>query len=294
MNLGLEMPNGALSTQFLYRVCWVEWQRLRGIWALLLLALLSACQGSGVVDAYHQAQGYDSRVRYIVLHYTGENKADSLAILTQQSVSSHYLITDDEPAHVLQLLDENHRAWHAGASSWYGVKDINTGSIGIEIVNLGSKGSAEALPSRLEEWDSFSPSQMQRLIVLLDDIVQRHNIKPENIVAHSDIAPRRKVDPGPRFSWQTLAQAGLGRWYDRDRVSILQKEYEHNGVPSLIWGQEQLASLGYAIEITGQDDAMSRDVLRAFQMHYRPVRFDGVMDAETAAIIQNLVERQKR
>lgn len=265
-------------------------RRALGLWiGLCLLLGLSACQSPRLVDAYYPAQGQDSRVRYVVLHYTWENKADSLAILTEQDVSAHYLITDDEPAQVWQLVDEHRRAWHAGASSWYGVSGINTGSIGIEMVNLGAREQGPGIPERREDWDAFSASQMQRLIALLQDIVARHKIRPQNIVAHSDIAPQRKIDPGPNFDWQQLAQAGLGRWFNAQQVAQLQREYEEQGVPSIAWAQEQLTRLGYAIEPTAQLDEQTRNVIRAFQMHYRPARYDGLLDAETAAIMQDLL-----
>ena len=260
---------------------------VRGL-MLFSAALLVACQGSPLVDAQYQAQGQDSRVRHVVLHYTWETTPDSLRILTQQAVSAHYLITDDEPAQVWQLVDENRRAWHAGESFWNGTTGLNATSIGIEIVNLGARAYGNTIPENRVDWDEFSSSQMQRLIALLQDIVARHKIRPQNIVGHSDIAPQRKIDPGPRFDWEQLAQAGLGRWYNAEHVAAQQARYVAEGLPSIAWAQEQLQHLGYKIEPTGNVDEQTRNVIRAFQMHYRPARYDGVLDIETAAIMQVL------
>lgn len=273
---------------FLWRKRWFSLGALAGI----LSIMLSACQSSSLIDKHYEARGQDSRVRYVVLHYTWENKADSFDILTKGAVSAHYLITDDEPAQIWQLVDENRRAWHAGESSWYGATGINTGSIGIEIVNLGAREQGTGIPESPEQWQAFTPSQMERLTALLKDIVKRHKIKPENIVAHSDIAPQRKIDPGPRFDWQQLAKEGLGRWYDAAQVQVLTERYQNNGLPEVAWVQEQLSRLGYALESSGILDAQTHNVLRAFQMRYRPTRYDGQIDAQTAAILQNLVERQ--
>ncbi len=255
---------------------------------ILFSGLLAACQGPRLVDAHYAALGQNSRVCCVVLHYTWENTPDSLRILTQQSVSAHYLITDDEPAQVWQLVDENRRAWHAGESAWYGLSSLNANSIGIEIVNLGAKAQGNTIPDSREQWDAFTPSQMQRLIALLQDIVMRHQIRPQNIVGHSDIAPQRKIDPGPRFDWQQLAQAGLGRWYNVEHVAAQQDQYETHGLPDIAWAQQQLQHLGYKIELTGVSDEQTRNVIRAFQMHYRPAQYSGQLDAETAAIMQVL------
>ncbi|ETD72889.1 N-acetylmuramoyl-L-alanine amidase [Pelistega indica] len=249
--------------------------------------VLSAC-ATGPVDEYREAKGQDSRVKYIILHYTWESLMDSIKILTEQEVSAHYLITDEEPARVIQLVDENRRAWHAGKSQWGTDTNLNAQSIGIEIVNLGPKQSGKKVPSDINQWQAYTSSQIERLIVLLKDIQQRHQIQGKNILAHSDIAPQRKLDPGPAFPWQWLAQEGLGRWYDEHQVASLTRKYKKEGLPSTLSLQKALKTLGYDIELTGDWTSKSQQVLRAFQMHYRPVKFDGRMDAQTAAILMNL------
>jgi len=257
---------------------------LRGAAAVLMLALLGACStypspGGLTIDHSIQAKSQNSRVEFVVLHYTSSNNGVALKTLSQGNVSSHYLITDDPTPHVYQLVGENRRAWHAGVSQWYGSCNLNSASIGIEIVNEGGSGQV---------WAPYSEAQIAVLKVLLRDIVQRHQIKAANIVGHSDIAPQRKVDPGPLFPWKELARAGLGRWYDEDQVAGNIRALERSGMPTVRWFQQELVRVGYAAPSTGVLDKATRNVLRAFQMHYRPSRYDGRPDIETAAILQTL------
>lgn len=254
------------------------------------VVLLSACVSSGV-DKRYQAKGQDSRVKYIVIHYTWEDMPNSLRMLTEGEVSAHYLISDENPARVFQLVDEEQRAWHAGNSQWKSDSQLNVSSIGIEIVNLGSRQSGQAVPTDRRGWQAFTRSQIERLIILLKNIQARHGIPIENILGHSDIAPQRKVDPGPLFPWQWLAQEGVGRWYDEGRVAALMQQYRQTRLPSALEVQKQLHQIGYAIELTGEMDKQSKNVLRAFQMHYRPSRYDGVLDVETAAILRDLSQK---
>lgn len=130
----------------------------------------------------------------MVVHYTNASLERSLQLLTHGEVSSHYLIGDDKNATIYKLMDENLRSWHAGESEWEGRTWLNSSSIGIEIVNPGFK----VIPTgRL--WYPYSEAQVQSLIILLKDISKRYAISPRNIIGHSDIAPLRKLDPGPMF-----------------------------------------------------------------------------------------------
>lgn len=216
----------------------------------------------------------------MVLHYTNANLERSLALLTHGEVSSHYLIGDN-PATIYQLVDESRRAWHAGDSQWEGRTWLNSTSIGIEIVNPGFTDTPTG-----RVWHPYSEAQIQALIVLLKDIVQRNGIQPRHIIGHSDIAPLRKLDPGPMFpgnAWPTPALASgptLRRWRSSARFDV--------NPPSITWYQQQLARFGYAIEQTGELDVSTRHVLAAFQMRFRPQLFDGQPDAQTAAILQVL------
>lgn len=233
------------------------------------------------VDHSIQARGQDSRVRFIVLHYTAGDDEASLKTLSRGDVSAHYLVTDTHPVHLYQLVPEDRNAWHAGVSSWYGHTYVNNASIGIEIVNRGDAQPPEGGPT----WEPYHEDQIQTVMTLVQDIARRHGVLPKNIVGHSDVAPQRKVDPGPLFPWRRLAQAGLGRWYDEAAVPGLQGFFERNGVPDAAWFQARLEHAGYAVPHTGVFDVETTRVIAAFQMHYRPGRYDGRADAETAAVL---------
>lgn len=248
-----------------------------------LLALLAACgtlpPGQLKIDRSIQAKSQNSRVDFIVLHYTSSGNRASLKTLSEGNVSSHYLITDEVRPHVYQLVDESRRAWHAGLSEWYGRTDLNSGSIGIEIVNDGLRGNT---------WAPYSSAQIKTTIALVQDIARRHQIKAPNIVGHSDIAPQRKIDPGPAFPWKQLAAAGLGRWYDDIKAAEYRQEFEQQITPDITWVQAALSKAGYAVPDTGILDKATKNVIAAFQMHYRPSRYDGIPDAETLGILKAL------
>lgn len=261
---------------------------------LLSAALMLALAGCGAprapaslhIDDSIRAVSQDSRVRYIVLHYTSASNEVSLNLLSQGKVSSHYLITDAPRPQVYRLVDETRTAWHAGESRWFKQVSLNPVSIGIELVNQGRTD----LPQGQAMWEPYSENQIQALVLLLKDLIARHDVRPENIVGHSDIAPQRKTDPGPLFPWKRLAQAGIGRWYDEATAATYWVKLQQEGVPDIFWFQQQLARLGYACPQTGQLDRETKNVLAAFQMHYRPLDYQGKPDAETAAIILALLE----
>lgn len=232
------------------------------------------------IDRSYTSQFQDSRALFIVLHYTAIPWEQSLrALTTTGNVSAHYLVRDN-PARIYQLVDENRRAWHAGASSWAGHTNINSSSIGIEIVNLGY---TETPAGRV--YQPFPQAQMDQVIALVRDLQARHQVKPERIIGHSDIAPGRKPDPGPLFPWKQLADAGLIPWPDPAQVMV--KTLEHEVAPrSVAWLQERLAQIGYNVPRTGQMDPATKDVVSVFQMKYRPANFDGQLDAETSALIE--------
>ncbi|MBN3863234.1 N-acetylmuramoyl-L-alanine amidase [Pseudomonas frederiksbergensis] len=246
------------------------------------LLLLAGCASGPRIDTSHPSANHDSRVQFVVMHYTSASLEDSLQLLTHGEVSSHYLIGDDKRATIYKLMDENLRAWHAGESEWQGRTWLNSSSIGIEIVNPGFQDTPTG---RL--WYPYSEAQVQSLIFLLKDISKRQGISPRHIIGHSDIAPMRKLDPGPLFPWKRLAAEGLGIWPDEQVVARQQAQFAVQ-LPSISWFQGQLARLGYATPQTGELDVETRNVLAAFQLHFRPSRFDGTPDAQTAALLQVL------
>lgn len=255
----------------------------------IILSVLAGCTTTPLepigpkIDTTYTAKGQSSRARFLVLHYTVSDNPTSIKILTEQQVSSHYLVTNHAQPIIYRLVDENRAAYHAGNSSWKNYTQLNNSSIGIEIVNPGWT----ATPDGGRLFYPFPQSQMDALIPLLKDIVQRHGIAPENVLGHSDIAPQRKQDPGPLFPWARLAQEGLVLWPDANRVALVRPIFEAT-LPDVFWFQRKLATHGFAIQQTGMLDQQTRTVLQAFQMKYRPADFAGNPDAETAALLEVL------
>jgi len=246
---------------------------------ILSLILLAGCASGPRIDTSHQSVNHDSRIQFVVVHYTNASLERSLQLLTHGEVSSHYLIGDDKGATIYKLMDENLRAWHAGESEWDGRTWLNSSSIGIEIVNPGFKDTPTG-----RVWYPYTEDQVQSLIVLLKDISKRYAISPRNIIGHSDIAPLRKLDPGPLFPWKRLAAEGLGIWPNEQAVARQQQLFAAS-MPSISWFQAQLARAGYATPQTGELDVATRHVIAAFQMRFRPAHFDGTPDAQTAALL---------
>lgn len=266
--------------------------------AACIAALLSACsaptlvdRGSYLADTGHPARGADSRVRFLVLHYTESDDQRARFVLTHDEVSAHYLVPshpsyrDGKPV-VLQLVPESERAWHAGVSDWQGTTELNAASIGIEIVNAGP---LDAQANRT--WQAYPPDQVEAVVKLAQDIVARYRIPPTRVVAHSDIAPQRKIDPGPAFPWQALARAGVGAWPD-DATVAARLAGRAPGDPAEVRGlQLKLARYGYDVATDGVLDARTRRVFAAFQMHFRPADYSGNPDAQTDAIAQALLDK---
>lgn len=251
---------------------------MKALVSAVILLLLAGCSSGPRIDTTYTSLGQDSRAQFIVIHYTSSDLQRSLDILKGNDVSSHYLI-GESPATIYQLVDENRRAWHAGESQWNGRTWLNSSSIGIELVN---RGYVDGPQGRL--WYPYSDQQIDALIVLLKDIMQRNGLKPGAIIGHSDIAPQRKVDPGPLFPWKRLADAGLVPWPDAAAVAR-QRNLFAMSMPGIAWFQAQLARQGYKVPEHGHLDLETRNVIAAFQMKYRPTRFDGEPDVETAALL---------
>lgn len=248
----------------------------------ILFIVLAGCTSGPRIDNSLSSRSQSDRIKFIIIHYTFGDLSRSISRLTQDEVSSHYLLTDTEKPFFYKLVDESQQANHAGLSSWKIYNQLNAASIGIEIVNLGYVDTPEG-----RAWYPFPQSQMDQLILLLRDIVVRHNIKPENILGHNEIAPQRKQDPGPMFPWKQLADAGLIQWPDQNRVAKLLSQYQTQ-IPDVFWFQKKLAQHGYAVPQTGALDQETINVMVAFQSKYRQSLFNGIPDAETAAILDVL------
>jgi N-acetylmuramoyl-L-alanine amidase len=255
---------------------------MKNLAVTLLIALLAGCATGPQYDKTYTAKGQSSRARFLVLHYTVSDRPSSIKILTEQQVSAHYLLTDDQKPVIYNLVDENNAAWHAGNSSWKNFTQLNNSSIGIEIVNPGWKDTPNG-----RVYAPFPQYQVDALIPLVRDIVTRHHITPDNVLGHSDIAPLRKQDPGPMFPWKQLADAGLVAWPDASRVAAVSPIFQTQ-LPEVAWYQKKLAAWGYGLVQSGNLDEQTRAVLSAFQMKYRPANIDGMPDVETAALLEAL------
>ena len=248
---------------------------------------LTTTPGGVPIDTRYNSRGQDSRVLFLVIHYTVADLPISIKILTERDVSAHYLLSDETPPRIFRLVPEERRAWHSGPSAWKGHRQLNANSIGIEIVHPGFKLAPGSGPEREREriYQPFPQAQIEALIPLVKDIVARHQIRPERILGHGEVTPQFKQDPGPTFPWKLLAELGITPpWPDAARVAAQRALYEAQ-LPDAPWFQEMLAQHGYAIEKTGQFDAQMRNVMMNFQMRYRPARHDGQPDAESAAIL---------
>lgn len=221
-------------------------------------------------------------VDMLVLHYTG--MVDGPAAIERlrdpaSNVSAHYVVEED--GRIFKLVSEDRRAWHAGRSRWQGDEDLNSRSIGVEIVNGGHEFGLPPYPD----------AQMDAVIELCRDILLRWPIPPVRIVAHSDIAPDRKDDPGERFAWDRLAGAGIGIWPDFEKVDKPAEGFAPGDVNANVARlRSRLAGVGYNLASGERYDADLEAVIRAFQRRWRPSAVTGVADAETFARIKAVAE----
>lgn len=246
----------------------------------------------------HPSPNFDARkcgVDLIVLHYTGmQDEATALARLCDPAplagaypgpwqdkaiehatplgrVSAHYVV--GENGSVFQLVDETERAWHAGHSCWEGRGDTNDRAIGIEIVNGGHDFGLPA----------FQDAQITSVIALVGDIRARHALGADRVVGHSDVAPARKLDPGEKFPWKRLADAGHALW-----PTGLEQELDVAAAPAA------LAAFGYCVPQEGVWSAEAAAAVAAFQRRFRPTSITGELDGETAALLASLVAQKQR
>jgi N-acetylmuramoyl-L-alanine amidase len=209
----------------------------------------------------------------ILLHYTGMRTGESaLARLRdpEAQVSAHYLVEED--GRIFSLVAEERRAWHAGRSFWKGATDINSASVGVEIVNPGHEFGYRPFPD----------AQIAAVIELVTEIRTRWTVPDARILAHSDVAPARKEDPGELFPWKRLAEAGHGLWAEPAAAPGAPLKVGDDG-PGVFALQAGLTRLGYDSPPSGQYDEATATIVRAFQRHWRPAKVDGHADGETRA-----------
>lgn len=222
----------------------------------------------------------------IVLHYTGMADAEAALELLRargSDVSSHYFVFED--GRIIQMVPESRRAWHAGVAAWGKETDINSCSIGIEIANPGHDHGYPDFPKR----------QIAATTALCRSILTRHTIATTRVVAHSDVAPARKQDPGEKFPWRTLYDSGVGHWVKPAPIMNFGQSLglgaRGDAVASL---QKALADYGYGIEVSGEFDITMQEIVTAFQRHFRPERIDGVADPSTRSTLTELLATRGR
>lgn len=231
---------------------------------------------TGLIIADAPSPNFDARTRppdMVVLHYTGMASGEAALERLRDpeaKVSSHYLVEED--GRVFRLVAEERRAWHAGASYWKGERDINTASVGIEIVNPGHELGYRPFPD----------AQIDAVIALLGEIRERWEAPDSRILGHSDVAPSRKQDPGELFPWKRLAKAGHGLWFEPEPAPGASLSEGDEGMPVFVL-QAGLHRLGYEPAPSGRYDAETALTVAAFQRHWRPERIDGVACGDTRA-----------
>ena len=251
---------------------------------------------SFIIDSEtYQATGKSERIKSIVLHYTVSDNARSINTLTTGQVSAHYLILKHNDNKIYNLVPESERAWHAGNGGFAGRTILNDTSIGIEIVNSGIKpeyrdalknGTLEYHP--YEHYVAFDELQIKKVAQLVQDLAARYKISPKNIIGHADMAPSRKIDPGAKFPWQRLyKEYGIGAWYDEfDKQFFMHQDaFAAATIPEI---KQAFRDYGYQINDSDEWDKASRNVVYAFQLHFRPQQPTGELDLETYAILKAL------
>lgn len=250
------------------------------------IALITA-PDSRLVDEIHASPNIEARAggqrpSLLIMHYTGmasAAKAVDWLSRPESKVSCHYVV--DERGRITQMVAEAHRAWHAGVSSWHGECDINSASIGIEIHN----------PGHDDGYPDFTDAQMDAVARLAMDIARRNALLPQAILAHSDVAPRRKIDPGEKFDWAGLSAQGIGHWVPPARVEASDEGIGAGCVGPPVSGvQDMLRRYGYGVEVTGAFDATTEFAVKAFQRHFRPARVDGRIDRSTLVTLERLID----
>jgi len=235
---------------------------------------------------------------YIIIHYTANcNQKSVINHFKKTKVSSHYIINPH--GKITETIHPDNTAQHAGESSWKNNTEMNTYSIGIELINPGfTKENQEPCSSEQPElwtnqdcillegspecWYPFTKQQISSLIALCKKLIQQYHIPTCNVLGHSDIAPGRKTDPGPLFPWKTLAEYGVGLWYNTINTTL---EFSIQEI------QFMLQAFGYGIKITNKLDQQTKQIITAFQMHFRPSNIDGIPDQETIAILYSLLNK---
>ncbi len=291
------------------RSCFRKMMRARIILLMLSVGLVGCTSlgqhfaGKEYPLVEHTSANSSGRVRFLVIHFTTidfQQSLDALTVANDNGVSSHYLIPErfdpsygDKALKVYALVDEARRAWHAGPSRWEDRVNVNDQSIGIELVNQTRcvPADRELISEQFCFFREFDPQQVDLLIKLSKDILARHpDITPTRVVGHGDVQPAWKIDPGPQFPWQQLHQAGIGAWYDEPTVERYLLQFAQ-AAPSVLQTQQALQAYGYGLSPSGEMNAETVDVLRAFQSHFLSHEMTGQLSLPTQAVLFALLEK---
>ncbi len=236
------------------------------------------------------SRGKEERIKFIILHYTALDNVGSIRELTG-GVSAHFLVLDEDDNKIYSLVPLEQRAWHAGVSAFRGRTNINDTSVGIEIVNDGIAKEYRSDPNPYHPYDhyvDYKPIQIEKVAQIIKYVAEKYNIPARNILAHSDIAPSRKKDPGAKFPWKELYDKyNIGAWYDEADKQEFMDEEKFNAT-SIREIKDELRKYGYEINRFDEWDKESKDVVYAFQLHFNPKNPTGEMDLETFAILKAL------
>ena len=277
---------------------------------LLTCMLLASCISSRLPVQKIYSKNHDQRIKFLIMHFTADNYQNSVnKSVNKGGVSSHYLLPEshdktylDDNLQVFKLVNEKDSAWHAGNSYWQGREALNEQAIGITMVNTAK---CERLPSNKTELANFQniaaeqmcffpdydPKQIDLLVQLSKEILQNNpDISPTNILGHSDIAPLQQIDPGPRFPWFQLYQAGIGAWYEKETVLNYWQLFDQQ-TPTISLVQAALKNYGYGIIESGILDKQTQAVLHAFQTHFVPWQITDKIDVQTVATLFALLEK---
>jgi N-acetylmuramoyl-L-alanine amidase len=226
----------------------------------------------------HGERKFNAKPDMIVLHYTGMRDTEAALVKlcsAGSEVSTHYVVMED--GYIVQCVPETRRAWHAGAAVWEGESDINSCSIGIEIANPGHSHGYPDFPKR----------QIAAVTALCRSIFTRYRIPAWRVLGHSDVAPARKQDPGEKFPWRLLSDSGIGLWVRPAPIVPGGPVFAlGENDPAIADMQALLGQYGYNVPASGDFDGATRDVIAAFQRHFRPAQVDGIADTSTIATIK--------
>lgn len=248
----------------------------------------------------HSSERFDSEtgtatpIKLLILHYTVATLERTIDIFTgdKTTVASHYTISED--GRIFDHVPEERAARHAGVSYWRKLTGLNKYSVGIEHVNMGYKEHEEqpsgiVIDGDTRQWYPFEQQQIDSSIILCKQIIKKHGIEPENILGHSDVAPGRKSDPGPLFPWRKLYKQGIGAWPDLkedEPHECLKKTLHEENMQE--WMITHLNIWGYKLP---DDSTSAQDIIRSFQMHFRPHDISGRADLECALILGSLINK---